>query len=747
MRARGAGLLVAALSLGAGCTALLGPPRQNGADQGAPDLADPNVADLSTPDLGGGGVADLSAADLATAAGADLAGVSAPNATNSTIQSIPGSVTADGSSNAIIRVTVLDGNSQPVVGEPVSLASTGTNHTLTPSSGITNGQGIFNATLASTRAEQKMVSATIAGFMLQTNVQFTAGSAQSGHSTLQVAPASIAAGGATAAITVTVLDGNDNPVVGQSVTLSATGTGNTITPGSGMTDAAGVLTATISSTKAEMKTVTAQVGSFMLNQPLTVVAGAPSAALSTVTASPVSGLPANGSAASTITVTVRDANSNLAGGVAVTLSANGSNNTFTPAGGSTNAVTGVLTSTLTTTTAETKTVTAVAGGVTITQKPTVVFDACPVATAIGTNGVPVGGTTVAGSNEYHPLCATPADSTEKVYGFSLAAASSVLIDRSSSFANAVTDLRTASMSCSADSNSYGCTPGQYLYCPNVAIGSYQVVVDGVSASAGTFNLAVTAPGTTKGANSYGVVTRAETTSSFVTILGAVGTTEIVSPPATGLVTDGFATTALPFAFRYFGTAYASGSTLTAFRSGYLAFGSSTTDTFQNVCLPATAQLPSDVILPFWARLTSRGGDISPPSGRGRILVRTQGAVGSRTHTIEWNQFDGLDNTSATECVVVSFQVILHEATQQIELRYDPGFRNTCGMNTTKDPTFPTGGLATIGLRSGTVTILTEPLSCNSAAPVVGTCDPGTGATINCDPNKSYMFVPKSASCP
>ena len=38
-------------------------------------------------------------------------------------------------------------------------------------------------------------------------------------------------------ITVTILDANSNPIAGQTVTITASGSGNTIFPGSGVTDA------------------------------------------------------------------------------------------------------------------------------------------------------------------------------------------------------------------------------------------------------------------------------------------------------------------------------------------------------------------------------------------------------------------------------------------------------------------------------------------------------------------------------
>ena len=59
----------------------------------------------------------------------------------------------------------------------------------------------------------------------------------------------------TTVITITVLDGSGNPVAGQTVEIAVSGSGNTIIQPAGPTDAAGVATATVSSTTAELKTI------------------------------------------------------------------------------------------------------------------------------------------------------------------------------------------------------------------------------------------------------------------------------------------------------------------------------------------------------------------------------------------------------------------------------------------------------------------------------------------------------------
>jgi hypothetical protein len=189
-------------------------------------------------------------------------------------------------------------------------------------------------------------------------------------STVLAAPSSITAGGAGATITVTARDAGGNPISGATVTLAATGTGNTLTQPLGPTNGSGVATGTLASTVAEPKTVSATIDGVGITQTaaVTVTAGVPSAATSTVAASPTSITVGTGT--STVTVTVRDANNNPVGGATVALSATGTGNTFTPQSGPANA-SGVFTATLQSSVAESKTVSATAGGTPITQTASV----------------------------------------------------------------------------------------------------------------------------------------------------------------------------------------------------------------------------------------------------------------------------------------------------------------------------------------------------------------------------------------
>ena len=232
------------------------------------------------------------------------------------------------------------------------------------------------------------------------------GGVSASQSTVSAAPASIAAsnGSSTATITVTAKDGSGNPVSGATVTLAATGSGNTLTQPAGPTNANGVATGTLSSTGAGTKTVSAQISGTAITQTatVTVATGPPSGSQSTVSASPTTvGI----GGAATITVTVKDGSGNLVSGAAVTLSATGGGNTLTQPASPTNA-SGVTTGTLSSTVAGTKTVSAIAGSTAIALTATVTVSDQPAGTIA--HALLTVGTGPNNSSEYTTASITPA---------------------------------------------------------------------------------------------------------------------------------------------------------------------------------------------------------------------------------------------------------------------------------------------------------------------------------------------------
>jgi adhesin/invasin len=326
------------------------------------------VAEAKTVSATVGGVALTQTAMMTVTPG----GVSADQ---STLGVSPGTIQA-GNGTSTITVTAKDAHGNPISGATVVLATTGTGNTLVQPAGATNANGVATGSLASSVAETKTVSATINGTgVTQTaTVTVTPASVSGSQSSVGVDQASITAGSGLATITVTVRNSNGDPVSGATVVLASTGTQNTLVQPSGPTDANGLATGTLSSNKAELKTVSATADGVAITQTVgvTVTAGAVSGATSTVSAAPTSIAP--GSETSTIRVTAKDGFGNPVSGATIFIAATGSGNTLTEPATTTNSI-GVASGTLSSTVSEDKTVSATANGVAIAQTATVTVTA------------------------------------------------------------------------------------------------------------------------------------------------------------------------------------------------------------------------------------------------------------------------------------------------------------------------------------------------------------------------------------
>jgi hypothetical protein len=278
--------------------------------------------------------------------------------------------------SSTITVTALDAFSNPVSGQVVHFSATGAEDTLSVVTAMTNSDGVATATLSSPVIETKTVTAQIGAFVLNADVTVASANASSVHAS----PMNVSADGVhTATLTVVVLDTSGAPMAGQLATFSVSGSGNQVT-GGGVTNAQGTSTATLTSTKAETKTITVLSAGIALTGQVTFLPGAASATTSRFLAEP-SSVVADGVAQATIAATLVDADSNPLPGVTVTFGASGSANGWT----STTAVTngnGVASVNLSSTVAETKTVTAQGGGVNLTAQAVFVPGAASAATSV-----------------------------------------------------------------------------------------------------------------------------------------------------------------------------------------------------------------------------------------------------------------------------------------------------------------------------------------------------------------------------
>lgn len=246
-----------------------------------------------------------------------LADATALSTSLSSVTVTPASdVVADGASQADVEVVVRDVNGNVVPGQAVLLGASGTDNVFVQPAGATDAAGRVTGTLASTHAETKAVTATVNpgpdAVVLDSTpeVEFVADVTTIGAATSSVtaipALGVVADGVAFAILSVVVRDANGNPVPGQTVELAASGTANLVTQPGSVTNAAGIANALLSSTKAELKTVTATVNpgpeavTLAANPTVAFVGDAAklSASLSTLDVSPPAGTAADGIAPS-----------------------------------------------------------------------------------------------------------------------------------------------------------------------------------------------------------------------------------------------------------------------------------------------------------------------------------------------------------------------------------------------------------------------------------------------------------------
>ena len=269
----------------------------------------------------------------------------------------------------VVEVTDQFGN--PISGVTIAWSFTG-GGSVSAASTVTDasGQASVTRTLGPTAGEQTTIATAdgLAGSPVTFTHVATAGSAAGVNKVGGDNQSALVGTELALPLVVQVLDDQGNPIPNRAVTW-VTGDGS-VNPENTTTDAQGNASTrwTLGPTPGAKtaNAVVSGVGTATFNA--TATAGSPSAATSTVSASPAT--ITAGSGTSTITVTVRDDANNPVSGVSVSVASSGSENTITPPTASTGG-NGVATFTFSSTVAETKTITATAGGVAITDGATV----------------------------------------------------------------------------------------------------------------------------------------------------------------------------------------------------------------------------------------------------------------------------------------------------------------------------------------------------------------------------------------
>ncbi len=239
---------------------------------------------------------------------------------NSTITGL-GPVTANGVATSTVTITLLDASSQPVAGKTPTFSATDTGSSnVYGSCSVSNVSGVSTCTLASTTPETKTLSLVTPVAQAGGSVVFAAGSADATNSTISGTSGITANGAATSTVTITLLDALSNPLAGVVPTFSATDTGSVNSYNTcSSSNASGVSTCTMTSTKAETKTLQLVTPVAKAGGSVVFIAGAATSGNSTISGTgPVL---ANGTATSAITITLRDAYNNLVSSVTPTFSA------------------------------------------------------------------------------------------------------------------------------------------------------------------------------------------------------------------------------------------------------------------------------------------------------------------------------------------------------------------------------------------------------------------------------------------
>ncbi len=299
------------------------------------------------------------------------------SAAQSTVQATS-PITAGGAASTV-TITAKDGSGNPISGATVVLAATGSGNTLTQPAGTTALDGTITGSLSSTTAEDKQVSATINGVAINQKPTVTVTPGLPATLTYTTQPSNTAANAPIApAVVVEIRDAWSNRVSsGASVTMDfGTNAGSGTLAGT-LSQAAvnGVATFADLAINNIANGYTLKASSTGLTDAISnnfnITTPVPSAALSGVVAVTPS-FTAGGN--SDITVTVKDGLGNVMSGVSVTLSSTVAGDVVTQPAGTTNG-SGVATGNVAATAAGQRSITAVAGGITITQEPTVTVNA------------------------------------------------------------------------------------------------------------------------------------------------------------------------------------------------------------------------------------------------------------------------------------------------------------------------------------------------------------------------------------
>jgi hypothetical protein len=271
----------------------------------------------------------------------------APSATISTVTASPTKVAGDGTDQSTLTVTLLGTGNVPVPGKTVTLSQGTGQSTIIPAAtpNVTDSNGVATFTVTDSHVETVTYTAedTSDSPTVTVNatamVDFETPVVNAANSSISSSLASVPSGQSDT-ISVTLRDqaANPQPVAGQTVTLTGTGSvAITPQPATGTTNSSGVATFTATDPDNEVVTFTATdttaSPNFTLTTTVTFGTLTVSAATSTVTASPV-GEAGAANGGSQVTVTLLTTGGSPVSGITVELTASSKTATISTGSGS-----------------------------------------------------------------------------------------------------------------------------------------------------------------------------------------------------------------------------------------------------------------------------------------------------------------------------------------------------------------------------------------------------------------------------
>ncbi|WP_198138748.1 Ig-like domain-containing protein [Erwinia typographi] len=233
-------------------------------------------------------------------------------------------VTANGVASSTLTAQVKDANGNLVSGATVTFSVDG-NARLDQPSAKTGSNGVATVRLSSSSASSYTVTATTSFDKTgkQAAVAFVADASTAKVDSFSAFPSTAQANGRSQArLQAVIKDTNGNLVRGVSVSFTASG-GAKLSSQSAVTNGNGVASVDLTNTTAGNSTVTATTPSDRMGKStvVTFVADAETASIDSLTASPATGVKANGLASSTLTARVKDAHGNIVSNATVVFNA------------------------------------------------------------------------------------------------------------------------------------------------------------------------------------------------------------------------------------------------------------------------------------------------------------------------------------------------------------------------------------------------------------------------------------------